>query len=187
MLYIFAIQTGLRASEIESILTTDLRLEGDKPHVYCRADITKNKKEARQYFDASLAAGLSEITAKKSPGASVFAIQAGCDLAEMLRADLADARNLLLAEAKLDAVELTRRNESDFLLPKNHQGETLDFHGLRHTCGAWLALQRVHLKTIQNVMRHSVITLTMDTYGHRLPDQQSDAVASMSGQFNRNN
>lgn len=37
----------------------------------------------------------------------------------------------------------------------------------------------VHPKTIQTVMRHSTITLTMDTYGHLFKGQESAAVERM--------
>ena len=77
--------------------------------------------------------------------------------------------------------ERLRRDQSDFLNPKSHEGEVLDFHALRHTCGAWLAMAGEHPKVIQSVMRHSVITLTMDTYGHLFPGQEADAVGKMRG------
>ncbi|MBN2474708.1 MAG: hypothetical protein JXB62_08870, partial [Pirellulales bacterium] len=35
----------------------------------------------------------------------------------------------------------------------------------------------VHPKTVQSVMRHSTITLTMDTYGHLFPGQEAEAVS----------
>ena len=72
-----------------------------------------------------------------------------------------------------------RREQSDFLQPTNHEGEKADFHSLRHTTGAWLALAGVHPKVVQTVMRHSTITLTMDTYGHLFPGQDAEAVASL--------
>jgi hypothetical protein len=65
---------------------------------------------------------------------------------------------------------------SDFLLLTNHEGECLDFHSLRHTCGAWHALAGEHPKVVQTIMRHSQITLTMDTYGHLFPGQAAEAV-----------
>ena len=40
-----------------------------------------------------------------------------------------------------------------------------------------------HPKTVQTIMRHSAITLTMDTYGHLFPGQEADAVAKMPGMF----
>lgn len=55
----------------------------------------------------------------------------------------------------------------------------LDLHALRHTGGVWLALAGAHPKAIQAVMRHSTITLTMDTYGHLIPGQEADTVARL--------
>ena len=62
----------------------------------------------------------------------------------------------------------------------NHEGELLDFHALRHTCGAWLAKAGVHPKVVQTVMRHSTITLTYDHYGHLFPGQEADAVSRLA-------
>lgn len=99
--------------------------------------------------------------------------------ARMLRDDLADARKQWLQEAIDDPQEYALRQQSDFLADVNHEGETIDFHSLRHTCGAWLAMTGAHPKVVQQVMRHSTITLTMDTYGHLFPGQEADAVAQM--------
>jgi hypothetical protein len=55
-----------------------------------------------------------------------------------------------------------------------HQGAAL-----RHTTGSWLALQGFQPNVIKTVMRHSTIVLTMDTYGHLVPDQHSDAIGGM--------
>ncbi|HRY69807.1 MAG TPA: tyrosine-type recombinase/integrase [Phycisphaerae bacterium] len=53
----------------------------------------------------------------------------------------------------------------------------MDFHSLRHTCGAWSAMTGAHPKAVQSLMRHSSITLTMDTYGHLFPGQEAETVA----------
>ena len=58
----------------------------------------------------------------------------------------------------------------------HHDGEIIDFHSLRHTCGSWLAMTGTHPNVVQQVMRHSTITLTMDTDGHLFPGQEADAV-----------
>ncbi len=70
--------------------------------------------------------------------------------------------------------EYAWREASDFLADVNHEGEHLDFHGLRHTCGAWLAMAGVHPKVVQTVMRHGSITLTalIITPAHQ-PDAQA--------------
>ena len=94
----------------------------------------------------------------------------------MLRKDLSDARKQWLAEVSDEPAELEKRTQSDFLAATNHAGETLDFHSLRHTCGAWLAMTGCHPKEEQAVMRHQSITLSMDTYGHLLPGQEAESV-----------
>jgi Phage integrase family len=99
------------------------------------------------------------------------------EVADMLRADVADTRRAWINAARRDPKEHTRRQQSDFLANISHKGEVPDFHSLRHTCGAWLAMNGAHPKAVQSVMRHSTITLTMDTYGHLFPGQDAATVA----------
>jgi integrase len=180
LLYAVAIQTGLRSSELRSLTRGRLFLDVDKPFITCKAGSTKNGMDARQYITTDLASELRGHVARKAPRAPVFAMPADYDVAEMLRADLADARREWMKSVRYDPVEYARREQSDFLVEVNHDGERLDFHSLRHTCGAWLAKSGAHAKTVQAVMRHSSITLTMDTYGHLFPGQEAEAVAQFS-------
>lgn len=99
----------------------------------------------------------------------------------MLQADVEAARALWLAEVKRDPDERARREASDFLKPTSDAGEQLDFHALRHTCGAWLAIRGVQPKVIQSVMRHSTITLTLDTYGHLVEGAEAAAISQTAG------
>jgi integrase len=178
-MYATAIQTGLRSAELRSLTKSDLFLAGDRPYVRCKAEDTKNGQEARQYIQADLAAELRQIVATKAPTAPVFPMPDRHDVAAMLRGDLAAARKQWLDEVKHDPQARAKREESDFLAVTNHEGERLDCHALRHTTGSWLALQGVHPNIIKTVMRHSTITLTMDVYGHLLPDQHADAIGGM--------
>ena len=100
-------------------------------------------------------------------------------MAQMMRDDLAEARKQWLSEVKDNPQEYAQREQSDFFTDTNHEGEVLDFHSLRHTCGAWLAMTGVHVKTVQTVMRHQSITLTMDAYGHLFPGQEADAIGRL--------
>jgi hypothetical protein len=52
-------------------------------------------------------------------------------------------------------------------------------HDLRHTCASLLVGQGVHLKVIQDVLGHSQITLTADTYSHVTAPQRRDAADSI--------
>ena len=135
----------------------------------------KEQKDARQYIQPGLAAELKAHIATKAPKAPVFSLPDETNVARMTRKDLADARRAWLQATK-NPTERLRREQSDFLAAENHEGEQTDFHCLRHTCGAWLAMNGEHPNT---VMRHSSITLTMDTYGHLFPGQDAEAVAKM--------
>lgn len=179
LLYETAIQTGLRSNELRSLTRGRLYFDSDPPYITCKAGSTKNRKDARQYIQPELAACLKAHITTKAPKAPVFNLPHETNVARMLRDDLAEARKQWLSQVK-DAPQLfAQREQSDFLAETNHEGETLDFHSLRHTCGAWLAMTGVHPKTVQQVMRHQSITLTMDTYGHLFPGQEADAVARM--------
>ena len=49
---------------------------------------------------------------------------------------------------------------------RDSAGCVLDFHLLRHATGSLLIAAGVHPKTVQAILWHSTITLTMDRYGH---------------------
>jgi integrase len=179
LLYATAIQTGLRSGELRSLTRGRLYLDALPPYIVCKAGSTKNQQDAQQYIQPELAAELRQHVGRKAPAAPVFAMPHETDVAAMLRADLVAARRAWLRATKHDPEERARREQSDFLCAVNHEGESLDFHSLRHTCGAWLAMSGAHPKAVQAVMRHSTITLTMDTYGHLFPGQEAESVARL--------
>lgn len=159
LLYETAIQTGFRAGEIQALQPKHL----GEDFLFLPAKLTKPKRDAKQYITADLR--------ERLVGALPFDVPEENRLAELLREDLAAVREVWVKETKPKRAE-----ESDFLCYANHLSHVLDFHSLRHTCGAWLALAGVNPKVIQTVMRHSTITLTLDTYGHLMPGAERDAV-----------
>jgi integrase len=54
------------------------------------------------------------------------------------------------------------------------------FHDLRHTCATLLLVQGVHPRVVMEILGHSQISLTMDTYSHVIPTLQEDAAAKMN-------
>ncbi|MCC6492585.1 MAG: site-specific integrase [Pirellulales bacterium] len=175
LLYQSAIQTGLRASELRSLTRRSVVFNATQPYIRLEAAHAKNGKAASQQIDQALAELLRAHVANKLPTAALFALPHITNLARMIRDDLEAARKAWIDEANDDVEEVNRRQQSDFLAVAHHDGRVLDFHSLRHTCGAWLALSGMHVKTVQSVMRHSTITLTMDAYGHLLPGAEAEA------------
>ncbi len=53
------------------------------------------------------------------------------------------------------------------------------FHDLRHSCATLLLAQGVPARVVMEILGHSQIHLTMNTYTHVVPDLQRDAAARM--------
>lgn len=57
--------------------------------------------------------------------------------------------------------------------------ETIRFHDLRHSCATLLIAQGVHPRVVMEILRHSQISTTMNTYAHVLPRLQRDATTKI--------
>lgn len=53
------------------------------------------------------------------------------------------------------------------------------FHDLRHSCASLLLTQNVAPRVVMEILGHSQISMTMNTYSHVMPEQQRDAATSM--------
>jgi integrase len=56
-------------------------------------------------------------------------------------------------------------------------------HDLRHTAATLLLTRGVHPKVVQDMLGHSTITLTLDTYSHVTPALHAEAAAHMDALF----
>jgi integrase len=61
----------------------------------------------------------------------------------------------------------------------------LRFHDLRHTCATLLIAQGVHPRYVMEILGHSQIGLTMNTYGHAYLAVQREAATEMDKILNR--
>lgn len=77
----------------------------------------------------------------------------------------------------LDGRNVTRQFQKllkDLGLPRQR------FHDLRHTCASLLLAQGVHPRVVMDILGHSQIKLTMDTYSHVIPQLQRDAAGRIN-------
>jgi integrase len=58
------------------------------------------------------------------------------------------------------------------------------FHDLRHTCATLLLSKGVHPKVVQELLGHSSIEITLDTYSHVLPSMGGAAADAMDDDLN---
>jgi len=62
----------------------------------------------------------------------------------------------------------------------------MKFHELRHPAASLLIAQGVPLRTVMDVLGHSTVTLTANTYGHLYDEARQEAAQAMDralGQF----
>lgn len=62
------------------------------------------------------------------------------------------------------------------LLEKAGLPKTVRFHDLRHTCATLMIKQGIHPRVVMEILGHSQISTTMNTYGHVLPEVQREAI-----------
>jgi integrase len=65
--------------------------------------------------------------------------------------------------------------------------ERIRFHDLRHSAATILLTMGVHPKVVQELLGHSTIRLTMDTYSHVLPSIQAEAIDKLGSLFQQQN
>ena len=72
------------------------------------------------------------------------------------------------------------RNRS-FTRLLEHAGLPADtrFHDLRHTCATLLLSRNVNPKIVSEMLGHSSIAITLDTYSHVLPTMQESALRAL--------
>jgi len=56
-------------------------------------------------------------------------------------------------------------------------------HDLRHTAASLHLLKGTHPKLVQEMLGHSTITLTLDTYSHVAPGMHAEAAKKMDSLF----
>jgi integrase/recombinase XerD len=138
-LYAMALGTGLRLSELLSLIPEDFRLDHNPPTIRCKAQFTKNRKEAVQPIRPELADYLRSWIVGKAPGMPLMPHPEE-HASHMVRMDLKAARIAGWAD--------------------------YDFHCLRHTYITNLILSGANVKAVQVLARHHDLRLTVGTYTH---------------------
>lgn len=155
-LYRLAMGTGFRANELRQIAREQYALDGPAPAVTLLATQTKNGRGAVQPIARDLAALLRPFVEAAAPGRPVFAVPE--KTAKMLAADLGAAG-----------------------VPAETPEGVADFHSLRAAYITNLIMSGVDPKTVQELARHSTVTLTIGRYTKSGDSQKRDAVEGGRG------
>ena len=171
LMYTFTVETGLRRGAIDRLTVSDFDL-GTDPSVTVRPKAnTKNRKLQRIPLRVETARRLADHFAEKLPTASAFDMPADWETADVLRADLAVARQAWIAEG-VTPEERAERANSPFLADVDADGRRLDFHALRTTCATWLDLAGVAGSVATRITGHTNVQ-TLQKHYHRSTDGQA--------------
>ena len=123
MLYAVAAYTGLRASELASLMPESFDLDSDPATVTVQAAYSKHRRQDVLPLHPSLVALLRPWLAAKPEGQSVWPGNwaKGKEAGAMLKADLERARAAWIEEAAKDEQEVKRRQRSNFLAYKDER------------------------------------------------------------------
>ena len=179
MLYLTALFTGLRASELASLTEGSFDLTADPPTVTVEACYSKHRREDVLPLHLALATQFADWLAKRRQ----TALQAISDDSVTLLIRPATApspkgkRSAKTVSAKPveriwpgtwieRSAEMLRDDLEAAGIPYSTDDGVFDFHAFRHQFITSLAKNGVHPKLAQTLARHSTITLTMDRYSH---------------------
>lgn len=177
-LYILAVTTGLRKGELLGLQWKDIDLESKTLQVKRSLSFDKNgpilstpktAKSKRNIVLTSIAVGVLVKHKTKQEELKVK-WDKDYDLVFPNRAGKPRDRNGVINKS---FKEIKRKGN----LPD------IRFHDLRHTCATLLLLKGVHPKIVQELLGHSSISITLDTYSHVLPNMQEKVVEAMEDIF----
>jgi integrase len=179
-LYLAALSTGLRASELASLRKCHLQLQAEIPHVVIEARYEKARRGDTIPLSQELVQLLQSYTAKLKPQdllwPGIWAVQKRT--ARCIRFDLKQSREDWI-QAGSTTAEKKVRLESETLLYINSEGQA-DFHALRHTFITRLARAGVQAKSLQKLARHSTSELTLGRYTHHQLEDLQAAIEQVS-------
>jgi integrase len=172
-LYLLAVHTGLRQSELFGLMWQDVDLEANRLSVRRILSAAKN--------------GPIFTTPKNDKSRSVRLTPRAVESLHAHRKRQAEEREKLgkpwrdhgLVFCTQVGTPLNRNNvhTRSFkpLVERASLPPTLRFHDLRHTFATLMLKGGEHPKVVQEMMGHSNINITLDTYSHVLPDMQDKA------------
>jgi integrase len=159
-LYLTAMTTGFRRSELATLTPESFDLDSDLPTITVAAGYTKNKQTATQPIPPEAAAALRAYLVEREPGQPVWPGGWAERAAEMLRMDL-DAAGVAYVIEGPDGPLYA------------------DFHSLRHAYVGALDQAGLTLKQMMQLARHSDPKLTAARYGRARISDLGEAVGRM--------
>lgn len=178
-----ALYCGLRRGEVIGLTTKDMNYNKNTINVYraviksasegIKLDETKNKRKRIVPAPAGLMQEIKELAKEKQKNKDKLGLlwKGTKDL---------DGKTVVLIFSHDDGTPFTpasvTRMFNRFLEKEENNDLTkISFHDLRHSAASFLLEQGINVKVIQNILGHSDIKVTLNTYAHITEDGYSEA------------
>jgi integrase len=173
-LYVLAIHTGLRQGELLGLKWDDVDLEDGSLQVRRTLAITKAATSPKT-------TGSRRSVKLTSNAIEVLKRHLECQLGDIDRVGSLWSENGLIFASESgephNRHKLIRRSFKPLL--KRAGLPQIRFHDLRHTCATLLLTRNVNPKIVSEMLGHSSIAITLDTYSHVPPNMRDQAAAAM--------
>ncbi|HAB7236819.1 TPA_asm: tyrosine-type recombinase/integrase [Listeria monocytogenes] len=178
-----ALYCGLRRGEVIGLTTKNMNYNKNTINVYraviksasegIKLDETKNKRKRIVPAPAGLMQEIKELAKEKQKNKDKLGLlwKGTKDL---------DGKTVVLIFSHDDGTPFTpasvTRMFNRFLEKEENNDLTkISFHDLRHSAASFLLEQGINVKVIQNILGHSDIKVTLNTYAHITEDGYSEA------------
>ncbi len=179
-LYVLAIHTGLRQGELLGLKWDDVDLEDGSLQVRRTLSITKGGP----VFTAPKTSGSRRSVKLTNAATTALRSHLERQLAEMDKVGslwrVGEYDGLIFASEigePLDRRTVTKHRFKPLL--KRAELPEIRFHDLRHTCATLLLGKNINPKIVSEMLGHSTIAITLDTYSHVLPNMRDHAAKAM--------
>ncbi len=189
-LYVLAVSTGMRQGELLGLQWEDIDL--DRGTVQIRhqlhelagqhALVEPKTAKSRRRVDLPALAVVALMEHRERMRTQGFSVGEGYVFTDTKGGPLRKS-NLLrrsfvpLLDLRNTREALRTQDVAEDALPKPLP--RIRFHDLRHTAATLHLASGTHPKVVQEMLGHSTISMTLDTYSHTVPSMQREAAATM--------
>lgn len=171
-LYVLAVHCGLREGELLALRWEDADLEALKPALQVRRTLTRGEDGRGWIVGASTKSGKGRRVRLTRRATTALKDHRKRQLQERMRlAGLWQDQGLVFPNQTGSLFNPSNLRNRSFKRIKARAGvrEDLRFHDLRHTCATLLLGDGINAKVVSEMLGHTSITITLNTYSHVLP------------------
>jgi integrase len=174
-LYVLALTTGMRQGELLGLKWADVDLALGTVQV--RRTITRLTKKGFTVSEPKTAKSRRKIHLTRLAIEALKRHRIRQNEAKLAAGSAWDEQGWVFCNTIGKPIEVGNMIRRSFRLILTKAGlPIIRFHDLRHSAASLLLSLGVHAKIVQELLGHSQISLTLDTYSHVLPSLQEDAV-----------